>query len=125
MSDPLSWLMIRPGWKVLASDGSEVGEVDEVVGDDTVDIFDGMAVAMTALGTPRYVPAEQVGLITDRVVHLTIDRAGAEQLGEYLEPATSAEIEVDNKGGAAEALGADIRELEAKEFAPIIRHEQP
>jgi hypothetical protein len=122
--DPLSWLTIRPGWKVLAADGSEVGEVDEVAGDDTDDIFDGLAVAMTAFGKPRYVRADQVGLITDGVVHLTIDRAAAEALGEYLEPATSAEIAPDNKGGAGQTLRADIRELEAKEFAPVIRHEQ-
>lgn len=116
--------MIRPGWKVLASDGSEVGEVDEIAGDETEDLFDGLAVAMTAFGKPRYVLSEQVGLITDGVVQLTIDRAQAEQLGEYLEPATSAEIEADSKGGVGETLRADVRELEAKEFAPIIRHEQ-
>ena len=125
MSDPLSWLMIRPGWKVLASDGSEVGEIDEVVGDDTVDVFNGLAIAVTAFGKPRYVASEQVGLITDGVVHLTIDRAAAEGLDEYLEPATSAEIEVDNRSGFGEKLHADVREVEAKEFAPIIRHEQP
>ena len=123
--DPLSWLMIRPGWKVLASDGTEVGEVDEIAGDDTEDIFDGLAVATTSFGKPRYVRSEQVGSITDGVVHLTIDGVAAQRLEEYLEPATSAEIEVDNKGGLGETLHADVRELEAKEFAPIIRHEQP
>ena len=75
MTDPVSWLLIRPGWKVLASDGSEVGEVDEIAGDDTEDIFDGLAIATSALGKPRYVPAEQVGQITDGVVHLTLTPA--------------------------------------------------
>jgi hypothetical protein len=125
VTDPVSWLLIRPGWKVLASDGSEVGEVDEIAGDDTEDIFDGLAVATSAFGKPRYVPAEQVGQITDGVVHLTLTRAQAEQLGEYLEPATSAEIEPDSKGGAGETLAADARELEGKVFAPIQRHEHP
>src|SRR5205807_6184107 len=96
----------------LASDGSEVGEVDEIAGDDTEDIFDGLAVTTSAFGKPRYVPAEQVGQITDGVVHLTLTRAQAEQLGEYLEPATSAEIEPDSKGGAGETLAAEVRELE-------------
>ena len=123
MADPVSWLLIRPGWKVLASDGSEVGEVDEIAGDDTEDIFDGLAVATSTFGKPRYVPAEQVGEITDGVVHLTLTRAQAEQLGEYLEPATSAEIEPDSKGGAGETLAAEARELESKAFAPIQRHE--
>ena len=123
MADPVSWLLIRPGWKVLASDGSEVGEVDEIAGDDTEDIFDGLAIAASAFGKPRYVPAEQVGQITDGVVHLTLTRAEVEQLGEYLEPATSAEIEPDSKGGAGETLAAEARELESKAFAPIQRHE--
>src|SRR5205085_11166814 len=29
MADPVSWLMIEPGWKVLDADGEEVGAVDE------------------------------------------------------------------------------------------------
>ena len=123
MADPVSWLLIRPGWKVLASDGSEVGEVDEIAGDDSEDIFDGLAIATSAFGKPRYVPAEQVGRITDGVVHLSLTRAEVEQLGEYLEPATSAEIEPDSKGGAGETLAAEARELESKAFAPIQRHE--
>ena len=52
---PVSWLLVRVGWKVVSSDGEEVGHVDEVAGDDTEDIFDGLAVATTAFGKPRYV----------------------------------------------------------------------
>jgi hypothetical protein len=125
MADPVSWLLIKPGWKVLASDGSEVGEVDEIAGDDTEDIFDGLAIATSALGKPRYVPAEQVGQITDGVVHLTLTPAEVEQLGEYLEPATSAEIEPESKGGVGETIAAEARELEGEVFAPIQRHEHP
>jgi hypothetical protein len=125
MADPVSWLLIKPGWKVLASDGSEVGEVDEVAGDDTEDIFDGLAIATSAFGKPRYVPAEQVGQITDGVVHLTLTPAEVEQLGEYLEPATSAEIEPESKGGVGETIAAEARELEGEVFAPIQRHEHP
>lgn len=121
--DPTSWLMIRPGWKVVAADGVEVGAVDEVAGDSSEDIFDGLAVAFGAFAKPRYVPSEQVGVITDGVVHLTIDHAQAEQLGEYLEPATSAEIEPESKGGAGETLHGDIREVEAKVVAPTEQHE--
>jgi hypothetical protein len=115
--------MIRPGWKVVASDGSEFGEVDEIAGDSSDDIFDGLAVAASSFGKPRYVPAEQVGEITDGVVHLTITHAEAEQLGEYLEPATSAEIEPDSKGGVGETLGADVRHLESEVAAPVERGE--
>lgn len=121
--DPVSWLLIRPGWKVVAADGVEFGAVDEVAGDSSKDIFDGLAVASSAFGKPRYIPAEQVGLITEGVVHLTIEQAQAEQLGEYLEPATSAVIEPDSKGGFGEALHADIREVEANIAAPTEQHE--
>ena len=123
MSDPVSWYLIRPGWKVLAVDGSDVGKVDEVAGDDNADIFDGLAIATSALGKPRYVPSEQVAEITEGAVRLTLTREEAKHLGEYLEPATSATIEPDSKGGAGETLGAEARELEGEAFAPIQRHE--
>ncbi|MBA3736810.1 MAG: DUF2171 domain-containing protein [Actinobacteria bacterium] len=123
MGDPVSWLMIRAGWKVLAADGSEVGEVDEVAGDDTEDIFDGLAIATSAFGKPRYVPAEQVAGITEGAVRLSLTRSQVDQLGEYLEPATSAVIEPESKGGLGETLAAGAREVEAKVFAPTQRHE--
>jgi hypothetical protein len=121
--DPVSWLLIRRGWKVVSSDGAEVGNVDEVVGDDEHDIFDGLAVAISALGKPRYVPSEQVGEITEGVVRLKLAEADAARLGEYLEPATSAVIEPDDTGGLGETLGADVRDAEAKVLAPTQRHE--
>jgi len=123
MADPVSWLMIETGWKVLASDGSEAGQVDEVVGDSSLDIFDGLAIATSALGKPRYVPAEQVGEITEGTVWLNLTPTQVEQLGEYLEPATSAEIEADNKGGMGESVRAEARELEGKALAPTQKRE--
>jgi hypothetical protein len=123
MADPVSWLMIETGWKVLASDGSEVGQVDEVAGDSSLDIFDGLAIATSAFGKPRYVPAEQVGEITEGIVRLKLTAEQVERLEEYLEPATSAEIEPDSKGGMAESVRAEARELEGKVFAPTQKHE--
>lgn len=123
MADRVSWLMIETGWKVLAVDGTEMGEVDEVVGDSSEDIFDGLAIAISALGKPRYVPSEQVAEITEGVVRLSLAPDQIRQLGEYLEPATSAEIEPDSKGGFGETLAADARELEGRALAPTQRHE--
>jgi hypothetical protein len=122
MGDPVSWLMIEPGWKVFAADGSEVGAVDEVAGDDGHDIFDGLAVAASAFGKPRYVPAEQVTRIEEGAVFLSISHEQAEALGEYLEPASSEQIEPDSKGGLGESLGAEVRELEGKLLAPTQTH---
>jgi hypothetical protein len=121
--DPVSWLMIRPGWKVFSSDGSEVGQIDEVAGDDSHDIFDGLAVATSALGKPRYVPAEQVGTIFEGEVHLSLSAAEVSSLGDYLEPATSAQIEPDDRGGFGEGVAAEARKLEGKAFAPTQKHE--
>jgi hypothetical protein len=123
MADPVAWLMIETGWTVLAADGTRVGEVDEVAGDSGADIFDGLAIATSAFGKPRYVPAEQVAEITEGTVRLSLTPDDVEQLREYREPATSARIEPDSKGGVGETLGADARELEGKVLAPIHRDE--
>jgi hypothetical protein len=123
MADPVSWLLIEAGWKVLAADGSQVGQVDEVVGDSNADIFDGLAIATTRFDKPRYVPSEQVDEITEGTVRLSLTQAQVEQLGEYLEPATSAQIESDGKRGLGASLGAEARELEGKAFAPTQQHE--
>jgi hypothetical protein len=124
MGDPVSWLMIRPGWKVYASDGTEVGAVDEVTGDDSTDIFDGLAVATSALAKPKYVPAESVGPITEGRVELTLTKEQVDGLGEFLEPATSAEIEPDDQRGLGESIGADVREVEGKAIHPV-EHQKP
>ena len=93
MADPVSWLMIEPGWRVEAADGTDVGRVEEVTGDSNADIFDGLAIAFSILGAQRYVPAEQVGTITEGTVRLTLDRAAVEQLPKFDEPAEEEEIE--------------------------------
>ena len=80
MADPVSWFLIRPGWKVVASDGAEIGRVDEVAGDEDSDIFDGLAVATSVLGKPRYVPAEQIASIEEGTIRLSLTREQAEQL---------------------------------------------
>jgi hypothetical protein len=81
--DPVSWFLIERGWKVVGNDGSELGTVEESLGDENADIFDGLAVATGLLGRPRYVPAERVGEIVQGEVHLTIDKAAFDGLSEY------------------------------------------
>jgi hypothetical protein len=117
--------MIRPGWKVYASDGTEVGAVDEVTGDDGADIFDGLGVATSALGQPKYFPAEQIATITEGRIDLSLTREQVEGADAFLEPATSAVIEPDDHRGVGESIGAEARKLEGKAFAPTQRHEHP
>ena len=92
MADPVSWLLIEPGWRVDAVDGAEVGRVEEVTGDSGADIFDGLAIAFSALGAQHYVPAEQVAEITEGAVRLTLDQAAIERLPQFTEPAEELEV---------------------------------
>jgi hypothetical protein len=88
----VSWLVIEAGWEVVAAGGEPVGRVDQVVGDSTKDIFDGLAFTPSALSRPKYVDAEHVGDITPGRVHLTLDREEAARLGAYDEPPPSEQI---------------------------------
>lgn len=87
MSDPVSWLMIEEGWKVVDAGGEHVGRIEEVVGDTANDIFNGLAVSTGLLGKPRYVPAEQVGEISDGQVQLNLSGEHVERLDEHEPPA--------------------------------------
>jgi hypothetical protein len=90
MADPVSWMVAERGWSVVASDGSEVGKLDQVLGDLEADIFDGLAVgAGTVLDRPRYVPSEKVGEIEEGTLHLTIDAEEYKQLEPYEPPPPS------------------------------------
>jgi PRC-barrel domain len=88
----VAWLVIERGWTVVASDGSEIGKVNEVVGDTGKDIFDGLTVSSGVLGKPRYVPSERVKRITEGRVELDLGPDEAHRLEEYREPPPSEEI---------------------------------
>jgi hypothetical protein len=115
MADPVSWFVIEPGWKVVDAGGEEVGTVDEVVGDSSDDIFNGLAIATSLLGEPRYVPAEQVRTIVEGSVQLAITKEQVAHLDEFEEPPTTAEILPENAGVVTRA--------EAAVEAPIQTHE--
>jgi hypothetical protein len=94
MPDPVAWVMIEPGWKVVAADGGDVGRVKEIAGDENVDIFDGLAISDDRLGlAKKYVPSEQVGDIYPGEVHLKLTAKQVARLGGYDEPPPSEEIE--------------------------------
>jgi uncharacterized protein YrrD len=92
MSDPVSWFLIEPGWKVLDADGKEVGRVEEVVGDTGADIFNGLSIATGLLKGARYVPAEMVKSITEDHVQLTVERNQLDSLRKYEQPPVSEQI---------------------------------
>jgi hypothetical protein len=84
--EPVSWFVIERGWEVEAADGKEVGTVAEVLGDTSLDIFDGLSVTTGLIHRPRYVPAEVVDTIYDGRVRLSISAEEFERLGEYEPP---------------------------------------
>ncbi len=93
--DQVSWLVVEPGWKVLAADGDELGRVHELVGDTGKDIFNGLAVSTGLLKALRYVPAERVRRITEGRVELDVSSADFERLEEHGEAPESREIRAD------------------------------
>jgi hypothetical protein len=92
MADPVSWLMIERGWQVVGNDGSELGKIEETVGDSGRDIFDGLTVGTGLLSKPRYVPSEQVDEIVEGTVKLSLDKDAFDRLGGYEEPPSSATV---------------------------------
>ena len=91
-ADPVSWLLVEHGWKVVAADGAAVGTVQEVIGDTGKDIFNGLSFSPGLLKRPKYVPAEHVAEIAEGEVQLGITEDEFARLGEYDEPPASAEI---------------------------------
>ena len=90
MSDPVSWLVIERGWKVVGANDGELGTVDELIGDSSKDIFDGISVSSGLFATPRYLPSERVGRIEEGVVHTDLEDLS--QLEEFKEPPPSEQI---------------------------------
>jgi len=72
MPDPVSWLLMERGWRVVDREGGEVGVVDEVLGDENADIFDGLSVRGGALSEAQYVPSEHVAEIVEGSVRLDL-----------------------------------------------------
>jgi hypothetical protein len=88
MPDPVSWKAVEKGWAVYDRAGDEVGEIHEIAGDESADIFDGFGIKAHTIGGVKYVPAEIVASIAVGEVRLTIsgaDVASLEDLHEEVE----------------------------------------
>lgn len=66
--DQVAWIAIDEDAVVVAADGSEIGKVTEVAGDEEHDIFDGLVVKHSRFGNDGYIAAERVkGIWPDRI----------------------------------------------------------
>jgi hypothetical protein len=74
VSEPVSWLLIRRGWQVVATDGTAVGRIGAVRGEPTKSIFDGIVVRANS-SPPRYLPAELVREIVSGQITLKLSAA--------------------------------------------------
>jgi sporulation protein YlmC with PRC-barrel domain len=84
----VSWKGIEANAPVFSSEGEAVGKVESVVGDQTADVFTGLAVSIDVLGPARLVPSERVrGIWPDRV-DVALTKVQIERLPEYEETPT-------------------------------------
>lgn len=82
----VSWKAIERGSRVLASDGKEIGKVKEIAGDAEADIFSGLVISTSALGSNRFLPAERVAGIWPERVTTDLGAGEVERLAEYRDP---------------------------------------
>jgi hypothetical protein len=75
MSEPVSWLMVEKGWQVLDRDGVTAGHVMEVLGNEQLDIFDGLVIRHHRFDRKHYVPAERVARIVRGQVTLDLSES--------------------------------------------------
>ncbi len=69
--DPVSWLLIEPGWNVYDASGEKVGTVKEVLADEQADIFHGVLVGHGLLSEDEEIVADRIAQIHDGDLHLT------------------------------------------------------
>ena len=74
MSEPVSWLLIRRGWQVVASDGTALGRIGAVRGEPTKSIFNGIVVRVNS-APPRYIPSDLVSEIVSGRITLKLSAA--------------------------------------------------
>ncbi len=99
LGQPSSYLTLQPGAPVYSSDGEKLGEVEHVLADPEVDVFDGIVLDTSVLpGGHRFADAPQVQEVYERGVVLKITTAAAEGLPEPTANPGSLEATPDDVG---------------------------
>jgi hypothetical protein len=85
---PISWRSIIYGTPVVSSDGSRMGEVREVLGSDTEDIFHGLRVRLAGQRRDVMLAANDVTGMSDETVRTSLTSSEIEAMGPYDETST-------------------------------------
>jgi hypothetical protein len=81
----VAWKAIEEGAEVFSAEAESVGRVSRVVGDADADVFTGLAIKLSPLGSERFIPSERVtGIWPDRV-DVDLPRDAVEELPDYEE----------------------------------------
>lgn len=80
---PIAWTALESGTPVVAEDGSEVGKVSKVVGDENKDIFSGILFRAGFFDSEHFIPGDLVEDITPQGVRVRISAQAAKELGPY------------------------------------------
>jgi uncharacterized protein YrrD len=80
---PIAWLALDKGAPVYTSDGEEIGKLSTVVADRQKDIFSGISFKHGFLGSEHFVPADAIGELTDRGIHLNLSADQAQALQQH------------------------------------------
>lgn len=76
---PIAWMALNAGTRIVTTDGEELGRVHEVIADRQKDIFSGVTFRDGVLSGERFVPAGTIDTITTEEVRLTVSSEEAEQ----------------------------------------------
>jgi hypothetical protein len=110
--DPISYLALKEGTKVLSADGEPVGEIAHVLADVENDIFDGIVIDASWLPDGHvFADATQVDEIRTDAVTLKVDAGGCKSLPQPSPNPAAMEATPDDaaKEGAGEELQDKLR----------------
>jgi hypothetical protein len=79
LGPPIAYVVLSEGTPVYANDGTRIGVVEELLGDLSADVFDGILIHTTPLpGRHVVATAEQIEELRQRGVLLRVDAAALE-----------------------------------------------
>lgn len=104
----LAWIEVEEGWRVLAADGSDVGDVEQGVGDRGADIFEGFEIDIGARPN-RFVSYEHVTGIAQGHIRLDLSPDEVRALPPHHE-VESLDVSGD-KASLDDRLRTDVHEM--------------